>query len=95
MRASKPFVALSSVLAIGCAALFGAAPALAYVACNGSGDCWHTGSKTHYEGVIVTYHNDDWWDTHKADAQYHWHESDADHRADHGYWRNGAWIGGL
>jgi hypothetical protein len=95
MRKSRPFVAVTSILAIGSAVLFGAVPALAYVACNSSGDCWRTGSKTHFEGVIVTYHDDDWWDTHKTDAQYHWHESDADHRPDHGYWRKGAWVGGL
>jgi hypothetical protein len=92
MHSSKSLVAVMSLLVLG---FFTAAPASAYVACNSSGDCWRTGSKTHYEGVIVTYHDDDWWDSHKADAQYHWHEADADHRSDHGYWRNGAWVGGL
>jgi hypothetical protein len=95
MRASKSFVAVSSVLALGCGVLFTAAPASAYVACNSSGDCWHTGSKMKWSGAIVSYHEDDWWDAHKADAQYHWHDADAEHNWQHGFWANGVWNGGL
>lgn len=95
MRVSKSLVAVSSVLALGCTLLFKAAPALAYVACNSNGDCWHTGSKMQWSSVIVSYHDDSWWDAHKADPQYHWHDADAEHRADHGYWRNGTWFGGF
>jgi hypothetical protein len=95
MRAPKSFVAVSSFLAVGCAVLFNGAPALAYVACNSNGDCWHTGSKMQWSAVIVTYHDDNWWDTHKTDAQYHWHDADAEHRWEHGYWRNGTWYGGF
>ena len=95
MRAQKFLMTFSSVLVIGAAALFIAAPASAYVACNHDGDCWQTGSKTEYSGVILSYHEDSWWDAHKSDAQYHWHDADADHRPDHGYWKKGQWYGGL
>jgi hypothetical protein len=90
MRASKSLVA--SVLAFGCAVLFSAAPASAYVACNTTGDCWRMNSKMQLSGVIVSYHDDDWWDAHKGDAQYHWHDEDARHRWQEGYWRAGKWY---
>jgi hypothetical protein len=89
MRTTKPLIALSPVLAIGCALLFGSAPALAYTACNGSGDCWHTDSRVNFPGVKLTFHNDKWADEHKSDAKYHWHEADADRDAARDYWNNG------
>jgi hypothetical protein len=90
MRAPQSFAAVSSAIALGCAVIFGAAPALAYTACNG-GDCWHTDSKVHYSGVKLSFHNDKWADSHKSDANYHWHEADADHDSAQGYWNNGEW----
>jgi hypothetical protein len=95
MRARKSLVAVSSFLALGCAVLFSAVPASAYTACNSSGDCWHTGSKVEYSGVILSFHDDSWWDAHKGEAQYHWHDADAEHNWQHGYWRNGTWYGGF
>jgi hypothetical protein len=92
MRVSRSLIA-ASVLAIGCAVL--AAPASALVACNHDGDCWRTGTKVQYSGVILSFHDDAWWDAHKGDAQYHWHDNDAGHDWQRGYWKGGAWIGGL
>ncbi|HXB52100.1 MAG TPA: hypothetical protein VNU69_05005 [Rhizomicrobium sp.] len=93
MRLSKSVVALSSLLAIGSAVLF-TVPASAMVACNHDGDCWRTGSKVQYSGVILSFHDDSWWDEHKSDAQFHWHDADTDHRWEHGYWKGGNWVGG-
>jgi hypothetical protein len=95
MRAPKLLVAISSVLALGSGVLLSATPASAYVACNSNGDCWRTGSKMHWSGVVLSYHDDDWWDVHKADPQYHWHDEDTDHRWEHGYWKSGTWVGGF
>ena len=95
MRTSKSLVAVWSGLGLGCAVLFSSAPALAYVACNTGGDCWHTGSKVRSSGAILTFHDDSWWDAHKGDAQYHWHDADAQHNWQHGYWANGVWNGGF
>jgi len=44
-----------------------------------------------YPDVKLTFHDDKWQDAHKSDAQYHWHEAEADHDAAHGYWNNGEW----
>ena len=95
MHMSKYHIAVSSVLGLGSAILFSSVPALAYVACNHSGDCWRTGTKTTWSGVILTFHDDNWWDAHKSDAQYHWHDADAQHNWQHGYWANGVWNGGF
>ena len=91
MRVHKTLLAISSLLAAGAALM---APASAMVACNHDGDCWRTGTKVQYSGVLLSYHDDSWWDEHKADAQYHWHDADADHRWEHGYWKAGKWVGG-
>ena len=96
MRIPKSLVAVSSGLALGCAVLFSSAPASAYVVCNSNGDCWHTGSKTlDWTGVILKFHDDDWWDAHKGDAQYNFHDSDAQHNWEQGYWRKGEWRRGF
>ena len=78
-------------LVLGAAAGIGAmvalaAPASAYVACNRSGDCWHTTDRYTYRPAFgVTVHDDAWkWGDHD---RYHWREHDG-----RGYWRNGAWI---
>ena len=92
MRVAKSLMGVSSGLVLGCAVLLGAAPASAYVACNSNGDCWHTGSKAlDWSGVILKYHDDDWWDAHKGDAEYHFHDSDAEHNWQRGYWTKGTW----
>jgi hypothetical protein len=82
---------VSSALALGCAAIIFSAPASAYTACHSSGDCWHADSKAHFKGEKVSYHKDNWWDAHKSDTHYHWHEADKDHDANHGYWKGGEW----
>jgi hypothetical protein len=91
MPTSKSLAALSSALTLGCAVLFSSVPALAYTACNGNGDCWHTEDRVTFPGVTLTFHDDKWQDQHRTDAQYHWHEADADHDWHHGYWNNGEW----
>ena len=92
----KILVAVSSVLVLGCAVIFGATSASAYVACNTDGDRWHTGSKAlDWSAVRLKYHDDDWWHAHKADAQYHLHDADAQHNWQQGYWSKGEWRRGF
>ena len=82
--------ALASAFAVA-AAIAVAAPASAYTACNRAGDCWHTDTRVRFPGVAITFHNDKWWDTNKANAKYHWHDADADHDWHKGYWAKGEW----
>lgn len=67
------------------------ANASAYVACNRHGDCWHTDSRVHFPHVRLTFHSDRWWDHHKANSHYTWHEIDGDHDWHRGYWDRGTW----
>lgn len=94
MHASKAPIAIWSAIALGCAVLFTAAPAFAYVACNSSGDCWQTGSKVKWPGVVLTFHDDSWWDEHKSDRGHRLHDADIHHNWQRGYWANGEWLGG-
>ena len=91
MHARKSLVGGFSVLMLGSAVLLSSVPALAYTTCNSNGDCWHTDTRSEYPGVKFSYYEDNWWDSHKTDAQYHWHEADADHDWHSGYWNNGEW----
>jgi hypothetical protein len=69
-------------------------PASALVTCNSNGDCWHTEERVTYPSVTFTYHDDPWWDQHRAERTYVWHEADADHDWHHGYWLRGEWHAG-
>ena len=71
-----------------------APPASAYVACNRWGECWRVRERynTFPTQLGVIFHEDTWWDRHRA-RQFHWrgdhdHDRDGD---DHGYWRRGHW----
>jgi ABC-type glycerol-3-phosphate transport system substrate-binding protein len=90
MRFTKKLLAAAAVssMALGLAAASGG-PALAYVVCNGAGDCWHTDQRYHYgaaAGAVV--HPDSWYFHQHWDANHHW----MDHHEGRGYYRNGAWI---
>jgi hypothetical protein len=63
-----------------------AAPASAYIACNGAGDCWHTRDHYTYQPTFgITVHPNDWkW---RDSDHYRWHE-----HAGRGYWRDGLWV---
>ena len=65
--------------------------ASAYVACNRARDCWHTDSRVHFPGVRLTFHPDNWWDHHKSNHHYIWHDLDTGHDWHHGYWDHGTW----
>jgi hypothetical protein len=65
--------------------------AAAYVVCNRFGDCWHTDTRVHFPGVRLTFHADSWWDHHKANRHYTWHELDSSRDWHHGYWDHGTW----
>jgi hypothetical protein len=69
----------------------GAGSASAYVVCNRAGDCWHTDTRVHFPGVRLTFHPDAWWDHHKTDSHFNWHEVDGGHDWHHGYWDHGTW----
>ena len=71
---------------IAIAAMLIAGPALADVACNDEGDCWHVKERVTYpEGVRVHVHPDTWkW---KETDTYRWREHEG-----HGYWRGGVWV---
>lgn len=65
--------------------------ASAYVVCNRFGDCWHTDTRVHFPGVRLTFHADSWWDRHKANRHYTWHEVDGGRDWHRGYWDRGTW----
>jgi len=65
--------------------------AAAYVVCNRFGDCWHADKRIHFPHVRLIFHSDGWWDHHKANRHYIWHEIDGDHDWHHGYWDHGRW----
>jgi hypothetical protein len=68
-----------------------AAPASAYVTCNRQGDCWHVETRLHFPGVTLSFHDDSWWERHRHDRHYSWHDFDNDHDWHHGYWDHGEW----
>jgi hypothetical protein len=76
-------LALAAVAAT--ATLATAAPASAYVACNGRGDCWHTSYRDFRPHWGVRIHDDNWrWRGHG----YRWREHEG-----RGYWgRNHVWV---
>jgi hypothetical protein len=77
--------ALAAALVAGSLAVAGAASAT--VVCNGT-ECWHVHDHLTYPaGVGVTYHNNLWGMRHHHD--YQWRQD----RNDHGYYRQGVWIG--
>ena len=77
-----------SSLAVGVTALTGG-QALAYVACNNAGECWHVDRRPHYgPGLGIITHPDDWYFHQHWDANHRWH----DYHDGRGYWRNGVWI---
>ena len=65
--------------------------ASAYVVCNHAGDCWHTDTRVHFSHIRLTFHPDSWWDHHKSNHRYTWHDVDNDHDWHHGYWDHGTW----
>lgn len=65
--------------------------ASAYVVCNRAGDCWHADARVHFPGVDLSFHPDSWWDHHKGNHHYTWHEVDGGHDWHHGYWDHGTW----
>jgi hypothetical protein len=65
--------------------------ASAYVACNRSGDCWHTEQRYNYRPSIgVQIHSNDWY-FHRnwaGERNRHWRGA----RNGRGYYRNGVWL---
>lgn len=92
MRASNTLIV--AAMGIGCAILFSAAPAFAFVTCNTRGDCWKTDTKVKWSGVSLMYHDDNWWDEHKDDQRYRMHPADDEHNWRRGYWEDHRWYGG-
>ena len=90
-QARKVLNCLVLSAAIGAGVLVAASPASAYVACNRFGDCWHTDTRVHFPHVRLSFHNDKWWDRHRNNAHYTWHEIDNSHDWHHGYWEHGTW----
>jgi len=81
--------AVAGALSIGAVAV-SSSPAIAYVACNSDGDCWHTEDRVQVPGISFDFHPDDWyfhqrWD---GDERRHWRE----YHEGRGYWRGGVWI---
>ena len=76
---------LGAVAGVGAMAAL-AAPAGAAVACNRSGDCWHTTDRYNYRPTFgITVHDDAWTWGHRS--HYRWREHEG-----RGYWRHGAWV---
>jgi len=92
MRA--PNILIAAAVGLGCAVLFCAEPAFAYVTCNMSGDCWKTDTQVKWPGVTLLYHDDNWWDENKNDQRYRMRDVDDQHNWRRGYWENGRWYKG-
>lgn len=77
------------IAAVATAVSFAAAPAIADVACNSNGDCWHVSQRytTYPSALGVTFYNDDWHAKHMHDTHYHWY----DRNDDQGYYMHGEW----
>ena len=91
MDLSKKLIAAAALSGGLLLAATGAASAAAVITCNSNGDCWRTETRVTYPNVTFTYHDEPWWESHKTDRTYVWHESDADHDWHHGYWARGEW----
>lgn len=81
---------LAATLALGGLSI-AAGSASAYVACNRFGDCWHTDTRVHFPHVRLSFHNEKWWERHRTNSRYTWHETDSSHDWHHGYWDHGTW----
>jgi hypothetical protein len=62
--------------------------ASAYVACNSSGDCWHTDTRPRVPGVSLRIHPDDWYFHQTWGADRHFR----DYHTGRGYYRGGIWV---
>lgn len=72
-------------------AMFTAASlARADVACNNSGECWHTSQRyTEYPSSLgIRFYSDDWRKEHERDVRYRWMP---DRDPDRGYYSEGEW----
>jgi len=91
----KRFAQIAMACAFGAGlSLAVSSPASAYVACNNSGDCWHTEDHVTFPGVSLSFHDDAWRDQHREDKEMRWHDVDNDHDWHHGYWDHGTWHSG-
>lgn len=91
----KPLTRAFAACALGGSLLLAATgSASAIITCNSNGDCWRTETRVTYPDVTFAYHDDPWWETHKTEKTYVWHETDADHDWHHGYWMKGEWHSG-
>jgi len=87
-RSIKLRLAAAAVMGAG---LLAASPASALITCNSNGDCWRTETRVTFPGVTLSYHDDPWWEAHKTERTYVWHEPSADYDYHHGYWARGEW----
>ena len=91
MRSLKKVLAAAaavSSLALATTAATGG-QAMAYVACNGAGECWHADGHPRYApGLGIVTHPDDWYFHQRWDNARRFH----DYHDGRGYWRNGVWI---
>jgi hypothetical protein len=91
MELSRKRISLWAAASLVGAGLLAASPAMAMITCNSDGDCWRTETKVTFPNVTLSYHDDPWWDAHKTEKTYTWHEADADHDWHHGYWVKREW----
>lgn len=91
MRLAKTLgaYALGAVAATG-AFYFATPVAQAYIACNRSGECWHTSQRyTEYPASLgIQFYSDDWRKEHESDMRYRWMP---DRDPDSGYYSDGQW----
>lgn len=60
--------------------------AMADIACNSNGDCWHSRDHVEYKPDLKIQVHPDTWKFEKHE-HYHWKE-----HAGRGYWRDGVWV---
>jgi hypothetical protein len=82
------YIALASAAVLG-VCFAATAPANAYLACNRSGDCWHTDRKVAPRGERFDYHPDDWYFHQRWDADKDRHYRD--YHEGRGYYESGEW----
>jgi hypothetical protein len=85
----KTFTKLAAAAVLAGATLaLSASSALALVACNGEGECWHVSHRYTYKpefGIVI--HPDNWhWG---VNDHFVWREPPG---AGRGYWHSGVWI---
>ena len=90
IKAIVSTAAMAAVLSVGALAM-SATTASAAMACNASGECWHTDHRYQYAPAYKVQVHPDSWYFHRDWQKDHTMQY-RDHHDGRGYYRNGVWI---